>query len=156
MKEAAVRSAINSDLKSIAHLVVCDCMLRHVSKSSTWKRHCNYHINVCQKISLRSTQKSSFSFPIRSQIVHSFYFLEDLSPLIFFWFGIDDRVSQRRKAPTDFSLRSLSTAPQKSRGFSKGLHLYKIAFGAFEPGCPKSATSHCAALPPSSSPPFSR
>ncbi|GFO32619.1 hypothetical protein PoB_005912400 [Plakobranchus ocellatus] len=46
VKNGIVRSAISSNLRSIIHLIGCDCILRHVSKSAAWKRYDNDHVNV--------------------------------------------------------------------------------------------------------------
>ncbi|GFO34024.1 hypothetical protein PoB_006052900 [Plakobranchus ocellatus] len=48
VKEGVLRTSVDPGLSSIAHLVVCDRILQHVSNSVAWKRYESDRVNVCQ------------------------------------------------------------------------------------------------------------
>ncbi|GFO06359.1 hypothetical protein PoB_003286400 [Plakobranchus ocellatus] len=113
----------DSSLSSIAHLLVCGCILWHVTKSVVWKCYESDHVNVCQLISLRMyTVACIQNFTYRNQIPVVFTSLENS----IFWspFGSALMANLRRRVPTGFKLISLSTAPHYCHGFANRLPLY--------------------------------
>ncbi|GFO40906.1 hypothetical protein PoB_006741100 [Plakobranchus ocellatus] len=68
----------DSSLSSITHLLVCGCILWHVTKSVAWKCYQSDDVNACQYISLRKyTVAYIHNFAYQNQISVVFNSLEN-------------------------------------------------------------------------------